>query len=76
MILSELLAARIVPHALSKTSLTFGFFSIPISPIKDMTSTITDVPAVTVCEIGTPEYQEVVLRALVSRFLCLVKLPL
>ena len=41
-----------------------------------MTSTITDVPAVTVCEIGTPEYQEVVLRAPVSRFLCLVKLPL
>ena len=52
------------------------FFSNPVSPIKDMKSTKTDVPADTVYQIGTPEYQEVVLRAPVSRFLCLVKLPL
>ena len=41
-----------------------------------MKSTKTDVPADMVYQIGTPEYQEVVLRAPVSRFLCLVKLPL
>ena len=59
--LSELIAARIVPHALSKTSLTFAFFSNPVLPIKDIKSTITDVPAIALYQIGTLEYQKVVL---------------
>ena len=41
-----------------------------------MKSTITDVAAVTVYQICAPEYQEIVLRAPVSPFLCLIKLPL
>ena len=41
-----------------------------------MKSTITDVAAVTVYQIYAPEYQEIVLRARVSPFLCLIKLPL
>ena len=35
-----------------------------------MKSTIIDVPAITVYEIGTPKYQEIVLRAPVSGVFC------
>ena len=70
------MSSRFHPNALSKTSLTFGFSSNQVLKIKDMKSTVADVQTVTIYQIGTLQCQEVVLRAPVSLFLCLVKLPL
>ena len=41
-----------------------------------MKSTVADVPTVIIYQIGTLQWQEVVLTAPVSLFLCLAKLPL
>ena len=71
----KLLTAKILRHTPSKISLTFGYSWNSMLRIKDRKFTITDVPAITVYQIGTLVYQEVVLKATVPRFLCLVKLP-
>ena len=67
--------ARIVPHASSKASIIFGYFSNPILRIKDMKYTITDVPAVTVSLDWYPGVSRSCSKGTSSCFLGLVKLP-
>ena len=60
-----------------RTSRTSKFWQTYLNTYGDFMIIIkVKIIIVKVYQIGTPEYQEVVLRAPVSRFLCLVKLPL